>query len=202
VSTQSVTAATRRDRIVEAALELFAAKGFDGASTKEIAATAEVAEGLIFHHFENKESLLAAVFETQRSYFGELEELSSVTPDIPAGQVLSRLAGEALARLRRESRIAVVLFGTAQTDPEMRARLQAVIGEGTGHLARYLESRRTRGELRQDMDTQMAAFAFLSPLFLFFLVHRDLPDSEWKTRSARFVNSLLTSWLDGNRVSE
>lgn len=199
MSTQSAQQ-SRRNRIVEAALELFAAKGFDGTSTKEIAAAAQVAEGLIFHHFVNKESLLAAVFETQRSYFGELEVLSSDPADLPAESALRGLANGALARLRRESRIAVVLFGTAQTNSEMRARLRAVIGEGTGHLARYLEIRRDRGELRDDLDAEMAAFAFLAPLFLFFLVHRDLPDGKWEDSSARFVESLVGSWLKGNGV--
>lgn len=42
---------------MDAALELFAAKGFDGTSTREIAQAAGVAEGLIFHHFDSKESL-------------------------------------------------------------------------------------------------------------------------------------------------
>jgi AcrR family transcriptional regulator len=200
VSTQSAQG-SRRDRIVEAALELFATRGFEGTSTKAIAVAAGVAEGLIFHHFENKESLLAEVFATDRSYFGDLENLSSSPPpDLPVEIVLDRLASEALARLRREKRIAVVLFTTAQTNLEMRARLQRVIGAGTGHLARHLQARRDAGELREDLDAEMSAFAFLSPLFLFFLVQRDLPDTEWDELSDRFVKSLVTTWVRGNGV--
>lgn len=181
-------------------MELFATRGFEGTSTKAIASAAGVAEGLIFHHFENKEALLAEVFATDRSYFGDLEVLSSSPPDLPVEIVLDRLASEALARLRRERRIAVVLFTTAQTNPEMRARLQQVIGAGTGHLARHLEARRDAGELREDLDADMAAFAFLSPLFLSFLIQRDLPDAEWEEHSGRFVKSLVTTWVEGNRV--
>lgn len=155
---------------------------------------------MAFHHFENKESLLAEVFETDRSYIGDLEDLSSSPPDLPVEIVLDRLANEALSKLRREKRIAVVLFTTAQTNLEMRARLQRVIGAGTGHLARHLQARRDAGELREDLDADMAAFAFLSPLFLFFLVHRDLPAAEWDEHSSRFVESLVTIWVEGNRV--
>ena len=191
----------RRERIIEAALDLFAAKGFDRTSTKEIARAAGVAEGLIFHHFDNKESLLAALFETHRSYFGDLRALSSAPPDLPAEEVLPRLATDALARLRRESRIAIVLFATAQTNPEVRARLEAVIRDGTGHLARYLEARRDRGELREGLDVEAAAFAFLSPLFLHFLVHRDLPDADWEARSTAFVHGMVATWLEGGRRS-
>jgi AcrR family transcriptional regulator len=198
VITQSASG-SRRERIIDAALDLFAAKGFDRTTTKEIARAAGVAEGLIFHHFDTKESLLTALFETRRSYFGDLRTLSSDPPDVPAEQVLTRMATEALVRLRRERRIAVVLFGAAQTNAGVRARLEAVIREGTGHLARYLAARRDRGELRRDLDVDTAAFAFLSPLFLHFLVHRDLPAEEWEERSATFVHGLVTTWLEGSR---
>ncbi len=46
-----------RDRIVEAALTVFANRGFDGATTREIAKEAGVSSGLIHHHFKDKESL-------------------------------------------------------------------------------------------------------------------------------------------------
>lgn len=184
---------------MQAALELFAAKGFDGTSTRAIAQAAGVAESLIFHHFDSKESLLAAVFETNRSYFGELQRLSAGPADLPVESVLTDLAEQSLRRLRQEGRIAVVLFSTAQTNREMRARLEAVVNEGTGYLAHYLKSRMTRGELRGDLDVEAAAFAFLSPLFLFFLLHRDRDEDDWERRSAEFVDGMVSTWLDGAR---
>ena len=52
----------RRERILRAAQELFAERGFDGTPAEAIAARAGVAKGLIFHHFGSKEKLyLAAV---------------------------------------------------------------------------------------------------------------------------------------------
>ncbi|MEW5855394.1 MAG: helix-turn-helix domain-containing protein [Myxococcota bacterium] len=53
--------ATRRQRIEEAALELFAERGFAATSTSEIAKRAGVAEGTIFRHFPTKKALLLAV---------------------------------------------------------------------------------------------------------------------------------------------
>lgn len=46
-----------RDRIVEAALTVFALRGFDGATTREIAKEAGVSSALIHHHFTDKETL-------------------------------------------------------------------------------------------------------------------------------------------------
>ncbi|MGE0801972.1 MAG: TetR/AcrR family transcriptional regulator [Lautropia sp.] len=51
------TTVDARDRIVEAALTVFANRGFDGATTREIAKEAGVSSALIHHHFKDKESL-------------------------------------------------------------------------------------------------------------------------------------------------
>lgn len=50
----------RADRIIAAAAELFARKGYQRATTKEIAATAGLAEGTIFNYFPTKRALLLA----------------------------------------------------------------------------------------------------------------------------------------------
>lgn len=50
----------RRHRILQAALELFAAQGYDGTTADAIAARAGVAKGLIFHHFGTKAGLYVA----------------------------------------------------------------------------------------------------------------------------------------------
>ncbi|HWV70686.1 MAG TPA: TetR/AcrR family transcriptional regulator [Pseudosphingobacterium sp.] len=50
--------ANRREKIMNAALLLFSAKGYADTSTKLIAKEANVSEALIFKHFENKDKLL------------------------------------------------------------------------------------------------------------------------------------------------
>ncbi len=47
-----------RTRILQAAQKLFARKGFDGTTTKDLARKAGVAEGTIFRHFPNKKAIL------------------------------------------------------------------------------------------------------------------------------------------------
>lgn len=51
----------RKEKIINAALELFANDGYNSTSTKKIANKAEVSEGLIFKHFNNKKGLLDAI---------------------------------------------------------------------------------------------------------------------------------------------
>ena len=51
----------KKEKILHAALELFARDGFKSTSTSKVAKHAGVSEGLIFRHFENKDGLLQAI---------------------------------------------------------------------------------------------------------------------------------------------
>jgi AcrR family transcriptional regulator len=70
----------RRSAIIEAALPLFARKGFAATTTKEIAAAARVSEGLIFKHFPSKAALYEAILLSGCESEPELEELSARPP--------------------------------------------------------------------------------------------------------------------------
>ena len=53
----------RRRQLIETALNVFSRKGFDGATTREIAAEAGVTEAIVFRHFPNKQALYTAVVQ-------------------------------------------------------------------------------------------------------------------------------------------
>jgi len=57
------------ERILSAALDAFAARGFDGVSTREIAAAAGVPQGLVTYHYESKQALWEAAADW---VFGEV----------------------------------------------------------------------------------------------------------------------------------
>src|SRR2546429_9828476 len=51
----------RRTAIIRAVRQVFAEKGFDGTTTRELADAAGVSEALLFKHFPNKEALFTAM---------------------------------------------------------------------------------------------------------------------------------------------
>ena len=53
----------KQEKIISAALKLFAEEGFKSTSTSKVAKAAGVSEGLIFRHFSNKEGLLEAIMK-------------------------------------------------------------------------------------------------------------------------------------------
>jgi len=74
---------SKKDKILEASLELFTKKGFSATTTKEIALKSGVAEGLIFYYFKDKNELLNYLIH-EFSFIGslqnEIKELSKMEP--------------------------------------------------------------------------------------------------------------------------
>ena len=60
---QELLIAARRTHILDAAATVFAEKGFDGTTTRELAKAAGVSEALIYKHFPSKQSLYAAMLD-------------------------------------------------------------------------------------------------------------------------------------------
>lgn len=70
---------TARERIVQVAKSRFAAAGFDGTSTRQIAHDAGVAQSLLLYHFKSKDAIWRAVMD---SIFGFADRLTSEQTDL------------------------------------------------------------------------------------------------------------------------
>lgn len=75
----------RKDSIVQAAMPLFARKGFKGTTTKDIARSAEVSEALIYKHFPTKELLFQEIQAHCCLKFTELAALFNTIEDSLSG---------------------------------------------------------------------------------------------------------------------
>jgi AcrR family transcriptional regulator len=76
----------RRQQIIEAAMELFARKGFRGTTTRDLATHAGVNEAIIFRYFKTKEELYSAIIEHKAGehrnvHMEELERLAAGDDD-------------------------------------------------------------------------------------------------------------------------
>lgn len=80
-----------RQRLLNTALKLFADKGFDSVTVREIAAAANVSIGLIKHHFGSKDGLRTAVDD---AFMAQFEEALSIAQGPPTPR---RLTSEDLA---------------------------------------------------------------------------------------------------------
>ena len=63
-ATSSGSASERRDHLVKLAAELFARKGFQATTVREIADEAGILSGSLYHHFDSKETIVDEVLST------------------------------------------------------------------------------------------------------------------------------------------
>src|ERR1051325_7752122 len=72
----------RRAAIIKAVRGVFAEKGFDGTTTRELAQAAGVSEALLFKHFPNKEALFSAMQLSccTEQDLGRFERLKALEP--------------------------------------------------------------------------------------------------------------------------
>jgi TetR/AcrR family fatty acid metabolism transcriptional regulator len=92
-----------RERILDAAIGVFARDGYHGARVSDIARGANIAYGLVYHYFTNKEEILRSLFEERWSGFLEGVESIAEKP-APVREKLTALAVLTLSgyRLRPE----------------------------------------------------------------------------------------------------
>jgi len=67
-----------RENIIASAIPLFAAKGLNGVSVRELASAADVNLSMISYYFGGKEGLYAAVLKEQFAILGKLEEIDQM----------------------------------------------------------------------------------------------------------------------------
>src|SRR5215510_8608861 len=77
-----LSAEERRQAIADAVREVFAAKGFDGTTTRELAKAAGVSEALLYKHFPSKESLYVAMLDAciKGPTFAEFKRILTLDP--------------------------------------------------------------------------------------------------------------------------
>lgn len=84
---------SKKDDILEAALELFAAKGVDATTTREIAARATTAEGNLYRHFEGKDELVRTLFRQCAERFAALLQEEAVGREAPEARLEALVRG-------------------------------------------------------------------------------------------------------------
>ena len=142
-----------RDRILAAALELFAHHGFAATSVRMIAERAGVAQGLLYNYFEGKDALLRAIFEQSMADVQESFEVAESDAD-PAAR-LERLVRAALEIVDRNQAFWRLSY-QIRMQPEVLASLgEDVVGwtEATrAHLEALL---REAGAARPEVESRV-----------------------------------------------
>ncbi|MDZ7802289.1 MAG: TetR/AcrR family transcriptional regulator [Trueperaceae bacterium] len=191
------SAEERRRQILDAALGLFARKGYSGTTTKEIAQQIGITEGLIFHYFGSKAELLVETAKQRSALLVEVRALLREADGLAAAETMPRIARGWVELVHRQGDLVVMLVSEAHAHHEVGAAFRTLFDEIRDALARYLDGRVAAGELRASLSTEVAAASFLSSLLMFFYTRRHLDDAAWAEAAGPFTRDLLDTWFEG-----
>jgi AcrR family transcriptional regulator len=145
----------KRRQLLDAAVRVFARKGFHASRVGDIAEEAGVAHGLLYHYFKSKDQVLEAVFHENWSILIARIESVEETDEPSADQLrhISAIVLRTWLHLPDVVRVVVQEFGRS---PELAER----IGELTlpiDAIQRVIRRGIERGEFRKDIDPVFAA---------------------------------------------
>jgi AcrR family transcriptional regulator len=166
----------RREQIAEAALRVFAQKGFMRATNKDIAREAGITTGLIYHYFDSKEALLEAIVEMQ-SPVHLTRSLSPQMLALPPETLIRSLLLQMLTVVESEQFVQLlrVFLPEAIHNPSLSSLGLPSYQEATKFLENYLAARMESGELRR-ADPSMVAQVLMSGTMGFVLRRQILHD--------------------------
>ena len=171
----------KRQQIIDAALHVFAGKGFEKATNRDIARQAGVASpGLIYHYFKDKADLFRQVMH-ERAPVLQLLDRGDDLMDLPPRVVLTTIGTAFLQTMRNRHAISMIkmMLGEAVRRPAV-AEMMANVGpaRGIAFVARYLTHQMEKGTLKK-VDASVAARCFMGPLAAHVIMREvfTLPDS-------------------------
>jgi AcrR family transcriptional regulator len=156
-----------RDRILESALKLFSKKGYLGATTKDIARGAGIAEVTLFRHFSSKERLFEQVINTY-SFLPVLRGLLPEISEMPHERALIVIARRFLDTLNSRKDMIQIMQSEMRRYPEKIYKIyHDFLDEMVKTLGSYFQRMQKENILRK-FDTESGARAFLGMFFSYF----------------------------------
>lgn len=189
-----------KDKILDAALSLFSKKGYLGATTKEIAKKAGVAELTLFRHFSSKERLFEAMIN-RYTFLPALKELMPGLREMQYRDALYEIARRFLERLSERRELIEIMHSEVHLYPaKVREIYHNFIDEIFRTLAFYFKELQGGGILRT-FDPELGARAFLGMFFSYFNARKFLMKKE-KTNNDRdkVIREFTGIFIEGTRL--
>lgn len=155
--TETARGTTKRERILRAAIEVFARNGYFNAKVSEIAKAAGVADGTIYLYFDGKEDLLVTIFrEHTRNYLQSLErELAHVRRPEERIRIAIR---HHLETLGRDRPLAIVAQVELRHSLKFMSLLsQQEVADYLNIIRKIVEQGQAEGTFRRNLHPQLVA---------------------------------------------
>lgn len=167
----------RRTQILEAAMRVFARRGFEGATITEIAKAARLAEGSLYNYFRSKEELLIHIpQQLVRPALSPFEHIAVPDDLAEVERILQSVVGAAAERMRAHAGFLKVFLSALPylSTPAREKYMQLFPLRGAGILERFLRDGMRRGLFRRDLNPAIAARGLPGMLMFFVLIQEVL----------------------------
>jgi AcrR family transcriptional regulator len=186
-----VAPAETRERLLRAAADVFAERGYDGTRVADIAAAAGVSNGALYAHFGSKAALLAAALRAHGGH--ELADLLAAEPDRSITELLL-IVGRGLNR-RKDGRgyLAVEALVAARRDAEVARPVRDYTSERADWLAGLVQAAQAEGDIDPSLSPDAVAHFCLLLAMGSELMAPDLQpvdEEDWSGLLGRIVAAL------------
>lgn len=189
------------ERILTAAQQLFAQKGFAATSMQEVAQQAGVSKSNVFHHFKSKEDLYVAVIGCA---CGEAHDrvLALLGGDGTFAQRLKRMMRADLEFMfENPERAHLVLREIASTQPNDPTQpAPALLRRNAVEMVETIRAAQQAGEIRADIDPAAVALLLFATNKFYFQTRnliRHFPEVGFAADPADFVETMADLILNG-----
>jgi TetR/AcrR family transcriptional regulator, fatty acid metabolism regulator protein len=157
---QRTSAADKRRMILDAAIRVFARRGFHHCRVSDVADEAGVAYGLVYHYFDSKEEILNTLFlERWQIMLDAIAEIDR--QPLPARDKLYRVASFIIDSYRHEPELMKVIIVEVTRAANSFGRLHLdEIREAYAMIAGIVESGRADGSFTANISSEFAALVF------------------------------------------
>ncbi len=171
-ATHKTTRKTATDKILEAAMVIFARNGYNGATTKKIAEEAGVNEITIFRKFKSKENLLKMVIEKNlRETLKKLDEIICTERSAEVEIGVKTLGITLKQLLDDKADFLFILLREGRKRPEIIKTFNQFRIKLIEHLSEYFQDQMNEGKIRK-VDPDLLAIILFSFIFNKSLVGR------------------------------
>ncbi|MBN1571607.1 MAG: TetR/AcrR family transcriptional regulator [Deltaproteobacteria bacterium] len=145
--------------ILDAAIKVFADKGYFGARVSDIANEAGIAYGLVYHYFDSKEDLLLSIFETRWENFLSAIKRVIETEDDPREMVRGLISFLFHSYKNNPRMIEVMIIDVVKASRFFSGENVRHFKDAFDLITKIVEIGQSRGKFNADIDPTLAAYA-------------------------------------------
>ncbi len=161
----------RQSEIVEKAIEIMVEEGFYRLTVKNLADKMGFSEPALYRHFKDKKDILIAVVETVKANMLSIVNKTDLT--LNSEDLFLKLMCEITGYLKKVRGVTILIMSetSIQNDRDLREAMYSFYQSMLKKVSEFLETKKDLGEIREDVDTYVAAQVFLGIIQSMVLKH-------------------------------